>query len=88
MTFPAFLYGTLIALLLGSAFHLWKGGPFGKIILYNIVSFLGFWTGHFIGEMTNFSLWVAGPISMGTAIIGSIILLFIGHWLSLTDREK
>lgn len=88
MTFSAFIYGTLIALLLGSAFHLWKGGSFGRIVLHNIMSFLGFWAGHFVGARANFSLWITGPISMGTAIIGSIIFLLVGHWLSLTDREN
>ena len=88
MTLPAFIYGTLIALFLGSAFHLWKGGSFGRIILYNIISFLGFWGGHFVGGWTNFSFWIIGPIRLGTAILGSIIILLFGHWLGLINRES
>ena len=82
MTVPALIYGSLIAILLGSAFHLWKGGNLGRIILYALFSLIGFWAGHFVGNWLDISFWEAGPIRMGSAVVGSIVVLLMVHWLS------
>jgi|WetSurMetagenome_2_1015567.scaffolds.fasta_scaffold166611_2 hypothetical protein len=88
MTFPAFLFGSLIALLFGAFFHLWKGGGFGKVILYLILSLFGFWVGHFVFELLGWNFLRAGPINIGSAIIGMLIFLLAGYWLSLVKVEN
>jgi hypothetical protein len=88
MTFPAFLFGSLIALLFGGIFHLWKGGGFGRVLLYLLLSFLGFWVGHFLLEILGWSFLRAGPLNFGSAIIGMVTFLLVGYWLSLVKTEK
>lgn len=81
MTLPAFLFGCLIAILLGSLFHLWKGGRFWHIIMYIVFSLVGFWLGHFAAVYFGFSLWSIGPIRFGASLAASIGFLFIAGWL-------
>lgn len=82
MTLPAFLFGFLISLMIGAAFHLWKGGGLGRLILYIILSSVGFWTGHAIAVAINWDFWKLGPLHLGFAIIGTIGFLLSGYWLS------
>ena len=49
MTFPAFIFGFLLAALCGAAFSFWRAEPVNKLILYLIVGEVGFWAGHFVG---------------------------------------
>ncbi|MDR3574739.1 MAG: hypothetical protein P4L50_12810 [Anaerolineaceae bacterium] len=88
MTLPAFIFGILVATLLGSAFHLWRGGGLGRLILYIIFSWIGFWAGHGIGDQIGITFWTIGPLRLGMAIIGSLIALGIGYWLSLVRIPK
>ena len=53
MTFAAFLLGTVIAMIIGSAFHFWKGGGLKWMLVYNLFAIIGFWMGHIIGKMLN-----------------------------------
>jgi len=34
MTLPALLFGLVLASVYGTAFHFWKGGSLGKLLLY------------------------------------------------------
>lgn len=81
MTLPAFLFGCLIAILLGSAFHLWKGGGLWHIIMYILFGLAGFWLGHLASVLLDFHLWDIGPIHFGPALAGALIFLFIARWL-------
>lgn len=90
MHVPAVLFGFLIASLLGSAFHLWRGGGPGKLLLDIVLSWIGFWGGHAISNQMGWTFLSLGPLRIGTAIPGSLILVFLGNWLSLenTDNQK
>jgi len=81
MTLPAFLFGCLIAILLGSLFHLWKGGGFWQILLYFLFSLAGFWIGHLAAAFFDINLWNVGPIHFGPSILLSIVFLLIARWL-------
>jgi hypothetical protein len=78
----------LLAFLFGGIFHLWKGGGLGRVILYLLLSFVGFWAGHFVFEILGWSFLRAGPINMGASILGMLIFLLVGYWLSLVKNEK
>ena len=75
MTIPAIFLGLLIASLYGAAFHLWRGGTGKKLLLYCILSVLGFWTGHLLAFLTGWSFARLGPIHLGFATLGSFIFL-------------
>ena len=83
MNLPAFLFGMLIATLIGAAFHLILGGNFGRLILYIFLSWLGFWGGHLLGDRIGWTFFSIGPLRMGTAVLASLLVLGVGYWLSL-----
>lgn len=88
MTLPAFFFGFLVSTLLGAIFHLWKDGGFGRLLLYMIFGWVGFWAGHFIGNSLGWVFFSIGPLRLGMALIVGIATLLIGHWLSLISREE
>jgi len=79
------IFGFLVASLLGSAFHLWKGGGPGRLILYIVLGWIGFWAGHLISSQMGWTFLSIGPLRTGTAVPGCILFLFAGHWLSLEN---
>lgn len=88
MTIPALLIGMLIATLTGAAFHLWRGGGFGRLVLYLVLGWIGFWAGHLIGQRLGWTFGSLGPLRLGMAILTSLVFLLVGHWLSLVEVNK
>ena len=88
MTLPAFILGVLLSTLYGMAFHLWKGGGLGRLILYLILGWAGFWLGHFLASSQNWSFDSLGALHFGAATIGAILFLLVGHWLSLVEVTR
>jgi uncharacterized membrane protein YeaQ/YmgE (transglycosylase-associated protein family) len=88
MTLPAFLFGFCIATLLGSIFHLLRDGGLGRLLLDLILSWVGFTSGHFLANKLGWAIVDVGPLHLGMAILGSIVFLVIGHWLSQMQVEK
>jgi hypothetical protein len=85
MTFPDILFGIVLGAIYGSAFHFWKGGSLGKLLVYIVISWMGFWIGHLIGSRIGWSFWSIGTINTGMATLGSLIFLFVGEWLSRVE---
>ena len=88
MTLPSILIGIVISSLYGSAFHLWRGGSLGRLIIYLILAWIGFWPGHFIGQLLGWTFFNLGPLMLGSATLGTAITLGIGYWLSLVDLPE
>lgn len=88
MTLPAFLFGMLIATVYGSAFHLFRGGGFGRLILDIIFSWVGFWCGHFLASRADWIFWSIGPLNLGMATVGSIIGIILGYWITNFKKMK
>ncbi len=85
MTLPSIAIGLIIALLIGALFHVWLDGGGGRLILYLLLSLLGFFVGHAAGNLLNWKVLPLGPLNLGMAILGSILFLGIGYWLSLVE---
>lgn len=88
MTYPAFLFGTLISLSLSAFFHFIFGGDLKKLLLYLIVGWVGFWAGHSIANQFSWFFLEFGVIHLGAAIIGEIIFLWIAYQLSLDNPHS
>lgn len=88
MTFPAFLLGMVISSLLGAGFHLVLGGHFGRLLAFLVSSWLGFWGGHLLGDGLGWIFLSVGSLRLGTALLGNLIGLGLGYWLSLIKTEE
>ena len=88
MTIPSLLFGILLSSFYGAAFHVWRGGSAGRLILYLILSWIGFWTGHIVAEYLGWSLLNLGPINLGMATLFSLLFLIGGYWLSQVQVER
>jgi hypothetical protein len=85
MTFPSMVLGIVIGAALGCAFHFWRGGNFKWLVLYNLLGIIGFWIGHLAAEYGHWTLLMLGPINLGGGLIGALVLLFGGYWLSMAS---
>jgi uncharacterized membrane protein YeaQ/YmgE (transglycosylase-associated protein family) len=88
MTIPALLFGILVSTFLGAGFHLWRGGSLGRLILYILLAWAGFWAGHWMAAGLEFRVLSVGPLHLGTAVVGSVVFLWVGYWLSMGVTEK
>ncbi len=88
MTLPSLLFGLLIALLIGALFHVLRGGGLGKFFLYLALSVAGFAAGHFLGEARGWIFFSIGPLDTGLAIVGSLVFLGLGDWLSRIEIKS
>ncbi len=88
MTIPILVFGVLLASLYGAAFHLWKDGGLGRLILYIVLSWVGFALGDWTGGALGWTFGSVGSLHVGMATIGSVIFLLAGHWLSLIQVEN
>ena len=87
MTIPAYFLGFLISTLYGAVFHLLRGGSFGRLLLYIILGWAGFWSGQIAATLLTWNIFSLGPLRLGMATLGSLIFLGVGYWLSLIDSD-
>jgi hypothetical protein len=88
MTLPAVLFGVVLSSLFGALFHLWRGGSLGRLLLYIVLSWGGFWGGHALATQMGWSFGSVGSLRVGMGTLGSLLCLGVGYWLSLIQVEK
>src|SRR5687767_15940554 len=88
MTLPALLFAFLLALLYGALYHLIRNGGFWRLILYFILSVIGFTLGHFFGLWRGWVFIPIGSLNLGMSSLGSLIILIFGDWLSRIRSEE
>jgi hypothetical protein len=88
MTLPAFFFGFLLSTLYGAVFHLWRGGNAGRLLLYLLLGWTGFWIGQMAARRLGWTFLSIGALHVGMATIISFLFLGLGYWLSLMDVER
>lgn len=88
MTFPAIVFSFFLATMFGSLLHFWRGGGLGRLVLYLVFSWIGFFAGHFIAGALDIEFLDVGTIHLGMGILGSLLLLALVYWLSLVDQQN
>jgi hypothetical protein len=88
MTVPILLFGFLLSSLYGALFHLWRDGGLGRLLLYLILSWVGFWIGQIAAGQFGWEFASVGALHVGTATFTALIFLLIGNWLSLVQVER
>jgi hypothetical protein len=61
MTLPALVFGFVVSTFYGIVFHLWKNGGLGRLLLYVILSWIGFLLGHLVGVGVSLGGVLAQP---------------------------
>jgi uncharacterized membrane protein YjjP (DUF1212 family) len=87
ITFPVFIFGSLIAGLVGSLIHLIFGGKPFRLLMSILFSWIGFWVGNNLGFRYGLLFFKYGPIDFGTAVLVSLILGLIGYWISGENKK-
>jgi len=80
ITFPAALFGLVIALLVGALFHALRGGSGWRLLLYLGSSVLGFALGQVAGIFFGWVLFKFGMLDIGLGMVGSAVILLAGNW--------
>ena len=81
MNIPTLIFGGLIATLYGAIFHLIRGGSLGRLIAYILISWAGFWAGHFLAQRFAFGFVSVGSLNLGSATISSFVFMIFGYWI-------
>ncbi len=88
MTIPAAVFALLCAWLIGALFHVAVDGGGGRLVLYLILSTLGFIAGQTVAAARGWSFVPVGPLQLGFAALGSLVFLVLGHWLGQVRIER
>jgi len=88
MTLPTIFIALLIALLIGALYHLVRGGSGLRLLMYVGSSALGFAAGQFLGAWLGWSLFMVGLLNLGMGIVGSLLFLVAGDWLSRVEGKR
>ena len=87
MTLPTLLLALLIALLIGTVYHVFRGGRLGQLLLYLGLSVLGFGAGHLISLWLGWDFYPLGDLNLGLSSVGSLVILGLGDWLSRIEAR-
>lgn len=82
MTLPAILFGLVVAFLAGALFHALRGGGGWRLLLHLGLGAAGFALGQGISIWFGFILLRFGVLDLGMGVIGSLVLIGVGDWLS------
>lgn len=87
MNISSYLFGFILATLLGALFHLWRDGGIFRLLLYLALSWVGFLIGHLASGTLGFNFMSVGQLNLAGGIIGSVTFLFLGHWITQVQPE-
>lgn len=86
LTFPVFIFGSLVGLLIGAMFHLIAGGKLIRLVFCLVFAWVGFWGGNYFSQRLGLQILQYGQVNYGAAIFGSVILAAGGYWISGENR--
>ena len=87
MNISSYLFGFILATLLGALFHLWRDGGIFRLLLFLALSWVGFLIGHLASSTLGFNFLSVGPVNLAGGIIGSVAFLFLGHWFTQVQPD-
>lgn len=76
---PNTAFALIVATLIGALFHLILGGRWRRLLLFLLVSWVGFGAGDAAGRTLGVTALMIGDLHLATAIIGTLFLLFLTH---------
>ncbi len=86
MTIPAFLFGVVLALLVGSVYHLWRVGDMRRLAIFLLLAQAGFWGGHLAALYFDWQFASLGMLHLGVALPGAVIALALADFVEWLGR--
>ena len=77
MTLHGFILGLTIASACAFLFHILRGGSLKRLTIYLVSAWIGFFSGHLLGELINLQLLRLGSINLFPALLGTVLSLFL-----------
>lgn len=87
-TIPALVFASIISLLCGALYHFIRGGSGWYLLLYFLLSMLGFAAGQGVSIWRSWNLLPFGMLDIGMGVIGSVVFLILGEWLSKIEVKN
>jgi hypothetical protein len=88
MTFPQIVFSFFLATLLASFLHLWKDGNLMRLLIFLVMSWLGFFGGHLIASALSINFLDVGNIHLGFGLLGCLLMLALAYWLTSGQVEN
>lgn len=82
MNVPALVLGSLIAASCALLYHILRGGPLRRLVLYLGAAMVSFFIGHLLGEWFNVLLLRFGALNLFSALLATLIGLFVSDALA------
>ncbi|MBE9479742.1 MAG: hypothetical protein IMY80_07235 [Chloroflexi bacterium] len=77
MTLHGFILGLTIASACAFLFHILRGGSLKRLAIYLVSAWIGFFSGHLLGELIDWQLLRLGSINLFPALLGTILSLVL-----------
>ena len=87
-TLPALIFALILAMLCGGIYHFVRGGSGWYLLLYFLLSIVGFAAGQGVSIWRGWILLQFGMLDVGMGVIGSVVFLVIGDWLSKIEVKN
>ena len=81
-TASSLVLALLLATAYGALFHFLIGGATRRLIMYILVSWIGFAVGHMVGQFLSIDYLKLGPLHLLSASVGAWIFLLGSYWLA------
>ena len=82
MPLPTIAFGILLSTFYGTIYHVLRGGSSKRIVLFLILSWIGFWLGDTISWYTGWSFAPAGLLNAGAGTVFALVFMIIGDVVS------
>ena len=77
MTIQGIALGLIIAVIPPALFHLLRGGSLNRFLLLIAAAWVGFFTGHFLGQALNWHLLRVGVLNLFPALLAEVLALLL-----------
>lgn len=86
MTTQSLFLGWLIATACGLLYHLIRGGPLRRLLLYVLTAWVAFFVGHWIGNGLKWTTLRIGPLNLLPALLGTLLGLVVADILAGSQK--
>ena len=88
MPMPTILFGVLLSTLYGGLYHLIRGGPVRKLLLFLVLAWAGFWLGDFLGWFLGWTFASVGVLNAGAGTVLAFVFMGLGDLASLAQANR